>query len=148
MAAGPEVVSRIESDLAEMVRNRDTRRPAQDKIRYARNTLDLALTGALRQILPEVATMLAEREPAFTADWYSHLPSPPVSPMTESAATTPAWMEAIAPYVERADYRVPLKTPIHLLSGKIIHDVAGVYMRFPRWQGDAFVDDSGRSPPG
>ncbi len=68
--------------------------------------------------------------------------------MTEAAATTPAWMEALAPYVERADYRVPLKTPIHLLSGKIIQDVAGVYMRFPRWQGDAFVDDFGKKSAG
>jgi hypothetical protein len=68
MAAGSEVVSRIESDLVEMTRDRDTRESAQDKIRYARNTLDLALTGALQRILPEVATMLAEREPAFTAE--------------------------------------------------------------------------------
>ncbi len=68
MAAGPEVVSRIESDLAEMIRARDTQRSAHEKIRYARNTLDLALTGALQRILPDVATMLVERELAFTAD--------------------------------------------------------------------------------
>ncbi len=68
MAAGAEAVGRIESDLAEMIQARDTQRPAQDKIRYARNTLDLALTGALQRILPEVATMLAEREPAFTEE--------------------------------------------------------------------------------
>jgi hypothetical protein len=78
MAAGPEIVDRIESDLAEMIRRRDTRRRAQERIRYARNTLELALTGALRRILPEVASMLVEREPAFAhetalADIQGHL---------------------------------------------------------------------------
>jgi hypothetical protein len=78
MAAGPEVVARIESDLADMTHDRDMRRPAQEKIRYARNALDLALTGAMRRVLPEVATMLVEREPTFTqataaADVTGHL---------------------------------------------------------------------------
>lgn len=67
MAAGPEVVERIESDLDEMTRDRDTP-PAQERIRYARNTLDLALRGALSRILPEVARILVEREPAFTEE--------------------------------------------------------------------------------
>lgn len=62
MAAGPEVVARIGADLAAMTRDSATRRPAMERIRYARNTLDLALTGALKRILPEVATMLVERE--------------------------------------------------------------------------------------
>lgn len=78
MAAGPDVVARIESDLADMIRDRDSRRSAQEKIRYARNALDLALAGAMRRILPEVARMLVEREPAFTegtalADITGHL---------------------------------------------------------------------------
>lgn len=46
----------------------DTRKPAQEKIRYAKNALHLALTGAMRRVLPEVAGMLAEREPAFTTE--------------------------------------------------------------------------------
>ena len=78
MAAGPEVVDRIESDLTEMTRDRDTRPLPQTKIRHAKNTLDLALTGALRRILPETAMMLVEREPSFTqkaaqADIQGHL---------------------------------------------------------------------------
>lgn len=68
--------------------------------------------------------------------------------MTETAATPPAWMAALAPYVERAEYRVPLKTPIHLLSGKIVGDVAGVSLRFPRWEGPAFVDDFAKKAAG
>jgi hypothetical protein len=77
MAAGLEVVDRIESDLAAMARDRGTP-SAGERIRYARNTLDLALTGALARVLPEVARMLVEREPTFTpaaagADVTGHL---------------------------------------------------------------------------
>lgn len=68
MAAGLEVVNRIESDLTEMIQSGDTRRSPREKMRQARNTLDLALTGALRRILPEAAMMLVEREPAFTRE--------------------------------------------------------------------------------
>jgi hypothetical protein len=39
---------------------------------------------------------------------------------------------------------VPLKTPIHLLSGRMVGDVAGVSLRLPRWQGEPFVDDFGK----
>lgn len=68
MAAGSEVVDRIESDLAQMRQYRGGRRMTQEKIRNARNMLGLALGGALQRVLPEVARMLAEREPAFTEE--------------------------------------------------------------------------------
>jgi hypothetical protein len=46
--------------------------------------------------------------------------------------------------VERDGYRVPLVRPIHLMSGRTIPDVAGVYLRLPRWQGTPFQDDFGK----
>ncbi|HEX8692560.1 MAG TPA: GSU2403 family nucleotidyltransferase fold protein [Longimicrobium sp.] len=78
MAAGAEVVGRIESDLAEMVQARETRKLARDRIRHASNTLGLALGGAFQPLLPEVARALKEREPGFTdgaalADIRGHL---------------------------------------------------------------------------
>lgn len=77
MAAGPEVVARIESDLAAMVADTGTPARVKDSIEYAGNTLKLALSGA-RPLLPEVAAMLAEREPALgretaLADVQGHL---------------------------------------------------------------------------
>ena len=62
----------------------------------------------------------------------------------QSAATSgPTWPSALAPYVER-EQRVELKVPITLPAGRMIHDVAGVFMRFPKWTGAPFVDDFGR----
>ena len=63
-------------------------------------------------------------------------------------AASPAWMEALRPYAERTDFRVPLKTPIHMPSGRIIPDVAGVQLRLPRWQGAPFLDDFGKKAAG
>jgi hypothetical protein len=65
MAAGPEVVARIQSDLTDMVRDRGTPRRVRDRLEYARNTLKLALTDDTRRILHEVAGMLVEREPGL-----------------------------------------------------------------------------------
>jgi hypothetical protein len=78
MKAGSEVVDRIDSDLAEMARDLSGHSPVRLQIRYAWNTLSLALDGSLRKLLPEVAKMLAEREPALTmaaaeADISGHL---------------------------------------------------------------------------
>lgn len=62
----------------------------------------------------------------------------------QSADTSgPTWHSALAPYVER-EQRVELKVPISLPAGRMIHDVAGVFMRFPKWTGAPFVDDFGR----
>jgi hypothetical protein len=60
------------------------------------------------------------------------------------ADTAPAWLEALAPHVERSDFRVPLVRPIHLMSGRTVQDVAGVFLRLPRWQGTPFQDDFGK----
>jgi hypothetical protein len=60
------------------------------------------------------------------------------------AETTTTVLDALAPHAERTGYRVPLKTNIHLLSGRIVSDVAGMYLRFPRWAGAPFVDDFGK----
>lgn len=54
------------------------------------------------------------------------------------------WLSALAPHAERSDYRVPLRTPIHMPSGRMIHDVPGVSLRLPRWEGPPFVDDFGK----
>jgi hypothetical protein len=58
--------------------------------------------------------------------------------------TEPVWLGALRPYVERSDYRVPLRVPIHMPSGRMISDVPGVFLRLPRWAGEPFVDDLGR----
>lgn len=55
----------------------------------------------------------------------------------------PPWDAALRPYVER-DVRVELKVPITLIAGRMIHDVRGVFMRFPQWTGAPFVDDFGK----
>lgn len=60
----------------------------------------------------------------------------------------PPWLSALRPYIERDDFRVELKTPIHMPSGKIVRDVAGVFMRFPKWQGEPFADDFGKKVAG
>ena len=63
--------------------------------------------------------------------------------MQPAATSGPTWHSALAPYVER-EQRVELKVPITLPAGRMIHDVAGVFMRFPKWTGAPFVDDFGR----
>ncbi|HET7229526.1 MAG TPA: hypothetical protein VFJ16_05955 [Longimicrobium sp.] len=68
--------------------------------------------------------------------------------MTPDPAEAPAWLSALAPLVERADLRIPLKTPIHLPTGRIVSDVAGVFMRLPRWTGARFVDDFAKKAAG
>ncbi len=65
MAAGAEIVGQIEADLKEIVRDKRRRKTAEAQIRYARNTLRLALAGELQRELPDVAQMLREREPSF-----------------------------------------------------------------------------------
>jgi hypothetical protein len=56
-------------------------------------------------------------------------------------------MSAFAPVVER-EFRVELKLPITLPAGRMIHDVPGVFLRFPRWAGAPFVDDLGKKASG
>ena len=63
--------------------------------------------------------------------------------MTNPPPDTPSWLPALAPFVER-EQRVELTVPITLLGGRMIHDVAGVTMRLPQWQGAPFVDDFGK----
>jgi hypothetical protein len=65
-----------------------------------------------------------------------------------SEPQAPAWTQALLPYAERSDYRVPLKVPIHMPSGRMIGDVAGVYLRLPRWEGAPFADDFGKKAAG
>jgi hypothetical protein len=68
--------------------------------------------------------------------------------MSDQPIEPPEWIRALAPYVERDDLRMALKTPIHLPTGRIVNDVAAVSARFPRWAGDAFVDDFGKKAAG
>jgi len=56
----------------------------------------------------------------------------------------PAWYPALAPYIERDGGSVELKTPITPITGQSIHAVPAVFMRFPRWTGEPFVDDFGK----
>ena len=55
----------------------------------------------------------------------------------------PAWTSAFRPYIER-EFRVDLQVPITFPAGRIILDVPGVFMRFPLWRGQPFVDDLGK----
>ena len=63
--------------------------------------------------------------------------------MSASGSTTPPWLQALLPRAERTGYRVPLKTHVHM-PGRVVADVAGVFLRLPRWQGAPFVDDLGK----
>jgi len=65
-----------------------------------------------------------------------------------SSSSDPAWLAALRPCIERDDLRVELKTPITMPSGRIIQDVAGVFMRFPKWTGTPFSDDFGKKAAG
>jgi hypothetical protein len=65
-----------------------------------------------------------------------------------TGGTEPAWRTALLPVLERADYRVPLKTPIHHLTGRMVSDVPGAFVRLLRWTGAPFVDDFGRRAGG
>ena len=68
--------------------------------------------------------------------------------LTETSAPSgAAWLSAFEPYIERHT-RVELKVPITLPAGRMILDVAGVFMRFPRWTGEPFVDDFGKKSAG
>ena len=58
------------------------------------------------------------------------------------------WLEPLLPFAERTDYRVPLRVPVHMPSGRMIHDVAGVFLRLPRWTGEPFADDFGKKAAG
>jgi hypothetical protein len=59
-----------------------------------------------------------------------------------------AAIPALRPYVESEDLRVELKAPITMPAGRIIKELPAVFMRFPRWEGPAFVDDFGRKAAG
>ncbi|HEV2734589.1 MAG TPA: hypothetical protein VGV85_07110 [Longimicrobiaceae bacterium] len=68
--------------------------------------------------------------------------------MTEAPQERPGWYPALAPFVERDDLRVELKTPITLPTGRTINDVPALFLRFPRWTGSQFVDDFGKQSAG
>ena len=50
--------------------------------------------------------------------------------------------------MERSDFRVELKTPITLVTGRIVRDVAAVFLRFQRWDSPPFTDDFGKKAAG
>lgn len=68
--------------------------------------------------------------------------------MTVVNDDAPPWLSALRPFIERDDFRVELKTPIHMPSGRIIADVPGLFMRFPKWSGEPFADDFGKKAAG
>jgi hypothetical protein len=53
------------------------------------------------------------------------------------------WLAALQPFVQE-ELRVELKVPITMPAGRMIHDLPGVFMRFPKWSGAPFVDDFGK----
>lgn len=63
--------------------------------------------------------------------------------MSEPADLVPNWTTAFQPYLERAT-RLALRTNITFPAGRVVHDVAGVFLRLPRWQGKPFLDDFGK----
>jgi hypothetical protein len=60
----------------------------------------------------------------------------------------PSWLHALEPYIERDDLLVPLETPIALPIGTVVREVRGVFLRFPKWQGEPFSDDFGKKAAG
>lgn len=68
--------------------------------------------------------------------------------MSDTAPDSPLWLPALTPYVERDDLSVELKTPITMVTGRRIQEVPAVFMRFPRWTGEPFVDDFGKKAGG
>lgn len=51
--------------------------------------------------------------------------------------------QALQPFVDQ-EFRVELRVPISFPSGRMIHDLPGVSIRLPKWDGAPFVDDFGR----
>jgi hypothetical protein len=58
-------------------------------------------------------------------------------------ASDPTWKSALAPLVE-SEFRVELNVPVTRPAGRMIHDVAAVFLRLPRWTGAPFADDFGK----
>ena len=63
--------------------------------------------------------------------------------MNSASRPAPSWASAFAPFIDR-EFRVELAVPITMPAGRMIHDVAGVFLRFPMWTGAPFVDDLAR----
>lgn len=74
--------------------------------------------------------------------------SPTPSPGPMAGDRSASWLDALLPRAERADFRVPLRTPVHMPAGRVIQDVPGVFLRLPRWTGEPFVDDFGKKAAG
>ncbi len=55
-----------------------------------------------------------------------------------------AWYSALAPYVERDDLAVELAHPFLTGVGERVDAVPSVFMRFPMWRGEPFVDEFGQ----
>jgi hypothetical protein len=68
--------------------------------------------------------------------------------MATDPSDPPSWLSALAPCLERDDLRIPLAAPVTLPVGTIVNEVPGVFLRFPRWGGDPFVDDFGKKAAG
>lgn len=64
--------------------------------------------------------------------------------MDEAPTERPIWHSALAPRIERDDLSVELTTPVTLITGRRIAAVPGVFLRFPKWSGEPFVDDFGK----
>jgi hypothetical protein len=60
----------------------------------------------------------------------------------------PAAIAALRPYIELEHQKVELRVPITMPAGRVIRDLSTVFMRFPRWEGPAFVDDFGKKATG
>ncbi len=62
-------------------------------------------------------------------------------------ANGPAWLAPLRRFVAVDDLQIVLKTPI-TLPGRVVREIPGVFMRFPRWTGEPFVDDFGKKSAG
>ena len=63
--------------------------------------------------------------------------------MSISNDLVPAWTSAFRPYLER-ELRVELQAPVRFPAGRVVSDVPAVFLRFPQWGGEPFVDDFGK----
>lgn len=60
-----------------------------------------------------------------------------------TARDTP-WYPALAPHIEREDLELALAQPFLTPNGERVACLPSVFLRFPAWQGQPFVDDYGK----
>ena len=63
--------------------------------------------------------------------------------MALGSSGRPTWFSALSTFVE-GEAEVQLRTPIRLRSGATVERIPSLFLRFPKWTGEPFVDDFGK----